>query len=234
MKRSMLVVIVGLALAATPAMADNLTVNATAAMGGTNFGLEVFHDNSSPAYVQDDTPSGETIYRFEFLYNPMALGSTGSVPWAMTIFGAMGTNPRPASATSCPQAAHIPVFPARIFARYGGPGNTIPGVRMTVMTNFCGVLGSPVIYWAENVPKKICGFLQTGTPLYAGVAVVDPGAACPADGDPAYSLVPAAGNNNEHAVEFARLGNLAVNPYGAGESGSFYVDEFASFRTLAP
>ena len=60
------------------------------------------------------------------------------------------------------------------------------------------------------------------------------GAACPADGDPAYSLVPAAGNNNEHAVEFARLGNLAVNPYGAGESGSFYVDEFASFRTLAP
>ena len=235
MKRNLLMVIVGLAIAAGPAMADSLSVNGTAAMGGTSFGLEVMHDNSSVAYVQDDTPTGETIYRFSFMYNPTTLGSSGNgTPWAMTIFGAMGTNPRPASATSCPQAAHIPVFPARIFARYGGPGLTIPGVRMTVMTNFCGVLGSPVIYWSENVPKKVCGFIQAGAPLYAGVAVVDPAAACPPDGDPAYSLVPQTGNNNEHAVEFARLGNLALNPYGAAENGSFYVDEFESYRTLAP
>jgi hypothetical protein len=203
-------------------------------MNGSTYGLEVLHDNTSAAYVQDDTPNGETVYRFSFLYNPRDLGSTGSAPWAMTIFGAMGNNPRPASASACPQAAHIPVFPARVFARYGGPGQTIPGVRLTVMTNFCGVVGSPVIYWSENVPKKICAFVQMGAPLYAGIAVVDPAAACPSDGDPAYSLVSASANNNEHAVEFARLGNLAVNPYGAGENGSFYVDEFESYRTLAP
>ena len=83
MKRSMLVVIVGLALAATPAMADTLNVNAAAAMGGTNFGLEVLHDNTSPAYVQDDTPSGESVYRFSFLYNPRDIGSTGSNGWIM-------------------------------------------------------------------------------------------------------------------------------------------------------
>jgi len=228
------IVIVVVALAATPAMADTLDVNPTAAMNGSNYGLEVLHDNSSFAYVQDDTPDGESVYRFSFIYNPLALGSSGNgTPWAMTIFGAMGTNPRPASATACPQAAHIPVFPLRVFARYGGPGLTIPGVRLTVMSNFCGVVGSPVIYWTENVPKKICGFLEASTPLSAGIAVVDPGVSCPAAGDPAYALVPAVANNDEHAVDFCRLGNLAVNPYGAGENGSFYVDEFESYRTLA-
>ena len=235
MKRAMFVIIAAVVIVAGPAMADDLNVVPAAAMNGTGYGLEVVHDNTSVAYVQDDTPAGETTYRFEFLYNPLDLGSSGNgTPWAMTIFGAMGTNPRPASATACPQAAHIPVFPARVFARYGGPGLTSPGVRLTVMTNFCGALGSPVIYWAENVPKKICGFVQMGTPLYAGIAVVDPGNPCPPDGDPAYRLVPQSANNNEHAVEFVRLGNLAINPYGAGENGSFYIDEFASFRTLAP
>lgn len=234
MKRNVLMVIVGLALISGPAMADSLTVNATAAMNGTNYGLEVAHDNSSPAYVQDDTPAAEAVYRFSFIYNPTDIGSTGSNGWIMSIFGAMGTNPRPASATACPQAAHIPVFPARVMAFFAGPGQTIPGVRLTAMTNFCGTLGTPVIYWTENVPKRICGFVQAGAPLYAGIAVVDPGAACPADGDPAYALAPQSANNDEHAIEFARMGNLAVNPYGAGESGSVYFDEFESFRTLAP
>lgn len=234
MKRNVMMVIVGLALIAGPAMADTLTVNATAAMNGTSYGLEVSHDNSSPAYVQDDTPTGESIYRFSFIYNPRAIGATGSNGWIMSIFGAMGDNPRPASATACPQAAHIPVFPARVMAFFAGPGQTIPGVRLTAMTNFCGTLGTPVIYWSENVPKRICGFVQSGTPLYAGIAVVDPGVACPPDGDPAYALAPQTGNNDEHAIEFARMGNLAVNPYGAGEMGSVYFDEFESFRTLAP
>ncbi len=237
MRRYLIVTVIAACaiLAGSLAMADTLSVNASAAMNGSNYGLEVFHDNSSVAYVEDDTPDGESVYRFSFIYNPRTLGSSGNgAPWAMTIFGAMGANPRPNSASACPQNAAIPVFPVRIFARYGGPGLTIPGVRMTVMTNFCGVLGSPPIYWTENVPKKICGFVETGTPLHAGIAVVDPGDSCPSADDPAYSLVPATANNNEHAVDFCRLGNLAINPYNAGESGSFYVDEFESYRTLAP
>jgi len=231
-----IILVAALAMVAVGASADSLDVNGTAAMNGTNFGLEVLHDNSSAAYVQDDTPAGETIYRFEFLYNPTDIAATGSNDWIMTIFGAMGTNPRPDNpANPCPLAGHIPVFPARIMAFATGPNNATPGVRMTAMTNFCGIVGTPLTFWTANVPKKICGFIEIGSPISGGIAVIDPGNSCPSDGDAAYKLIPGAGlDNSQHAVEFARLGNLALNPYNAGENGSVYFDEFASFRTLMP
>lgn len=236
MKKSTgLTILIGIvALAAGPAMADSLSVNAVAAMNGTNYGLEVLHDNSSVAYVQDDTPAGETIYRFSFLYNPTDIGSSGNGnPFRFTIFTAMADNARPDTpGNPCPLNVNLPVFPARIFAAFGGPGLTIPGVRLTMMNNFCGVLGTTPVYWTENVPKRICGFVETGTPGRAGLAVVDVASACPPDGDPAYSV--AVGNNNEIPITGARLGNVAINPYGAGENGSIYLDEFESYRTLAP
>lgn len=234
MKRTALLLIAGLAIAAGPAMADTLSVTPAAAMGGTNYGLEVFHDNTSPAYVQDDTPDSETIYRFSFIYNPRTVGSSGNgTPFAFTIFTALAANARPNTpANPCPLNANFPVFPARIFARYGGPGLTIPGIRLTMMNNFCGIIGTPPVYWVENEARKVCGYIVSGAPGRAGVAVIDQNATCPPDGDPAYAE--AVGNNNELPVIGARMGNVAVNPYGAGENGSFYLDEFESYRTLAP
>lgn len=231
--RSMLLTVAGLALTAGPTMADTLSVNNPAAIEGS-FGLEVLHDNTSAAYVQDDTPNSETVYRFSFLYNPQTVGSSGNgTPFAFTLFTALANNARPSNpANPCPLNANFPVFPVRVFARFGGPGLTIPGVRLTMMNNFCGILGTPPVYWVENQARKVCGFVETGAPGRAGLAVVPANDPCPPDGDPAYGVVSA--NNNELPVVAARLGNVATNPYGAAESGSYYLDSFESYSTLAP
>ncbi|REJ72988.1 MAG: hypothetical protein DWQ36_10365 [Acidobacteria bacterium] len=241
MKRILLALAV-LALAASFAGADSLDVNATAALNGTTNGLEVIHDNTSVAYVQDDTPNSETVYRFEFLYDPNQLGLTSSAQFRFSLFGAYANNPRPNNpGNPCPLNPNIPVFPARVFAVFGGANSEYPGVRMTLMTNQCGIVGTAAQYFTtggvpDNNPRKICGYIENSTtPAGAGeggLAVVAVGAACPPHGDPAYSTAPA--NNFEIPTQFVRLGNLAINPFNAGENGSFYVDEFASFRTMAP
>lgn len=222
-------------LFASTAGADSLDVNGTAALGGS-FGLELLHDNTSPAYVQDDSPNGEQFYRFEFLYNPNFIGPTGSGAWRMTIFAAMGANPRPDNAANpCPLNPNIPVFPARIFAAFDGPGVSVPGLRMTLMSNQCGIVGTPVVYFTDGVTQKVCGFLEigeVGVMGSGGLAIVGESDPCPPHGDGAYGV--AQTFNQEHAVDFARLGNIALNPYNRGEDGSVYLDEFASFRTMAP
>lgn len=65
----------GLALAAAPpvARATSLQVDNAAAIVDS-FGLEVvFDDTTQAAYVQDDTPLGETHYRTRFRFNPNAI-----------------------------------------------------------------------------------------------------------------------------------------------------------------
>ena len=52
--------------------ANSLDVNATAALEG-NFGLEINHDGSTNlAYVETDSPDGESIYRAQFMIHPEA------------------------------------------------------------------------------------------------------------------------------------------------------------------
>ena len=53
-----------------------------------NYSLVVNHDDSSVAYVQDDTPATEEIYRAEFLYNPNDIQATTTSPgpWRHMIF----------------------------------------------------------------------------------------------------------------------------------------------------
>lgn len=241
MKRITLLVVATLALAAGPAMADSLIVNPTAAMGGTTYGLAVTHDNTSVAYVEDDSPAGESTYRFEFLFDPNSVAATGSSDWTMTLFGAMGPNPRPNNgANPCPLNANIPVFPMRITLIATGAGSDIPVVRATMMSNICGVVGAQAFVLNESGPVKICGFFTQGagpvpgpqTPGEVGIAVVATGDTCPSHGDAAYKTVST--NNDEHNVTLARLGSLGQNGFGAGENGTVYFDEFASYRTLAP
>jgi hypothetical protein len=153
----------------------------------------------------------------------------------------MGANPRPSAPSNpCPDNPAIPVFPMRVMMFATGPGSDTPVVRATMMSNICGVIGAQAFVLSQSGPVKICGYFIQGTgpvpgpqtPGEVGVAVVAEGAPCPADGDPAYKT--ASTNNDEHAVTMARMGSLGTNPYGAGENGSVYFDEFASFRTVAP
>jgi hypothetical protein len=57
--------------------ANQLQVNSAAAMNGSNFGLEVVVDGTtSKAFVQDDSPNGEKIYRFSFYLDTNAVATT--------------------------------------------------------------------------------------------------------------------------------------------------------------
>jgi hypothetical protein len=64
-------------LVALPAFAANsLDVNANAAMEGS-FGLEVISDGTATnAFVQDDTPDSESIYRISFMFDPNSMSMT--------------------------------------------------------------------------------------------------------------------------------------------------------------
>ncbi len=240
MKKTFLI-LTAVTMIASIAGADSLAVNDTAAMGGTgtacggsNCGLEVLHDNTSVAYVQDNSPSQENIYRFEFLFNPNDISNGISLNWRHTIFWAQSANPRPGNGT-CPAGVNAKVFATRVFLTLRQGGQRY-GVRSVMMGNICGKLGTLNLDVPQNSASKICGyFWQATTPDGMGehgVAVVGPTDACPSDGSTAYTTNQI--RNAELSVIQAQMGSLAVNNFNRGENGSMYFDEFASFRTLAP
>ena len=225
------------ALAGLAAHADSLAVNGTAAMGGS-FGLEVIHDNASAAFVQDDTPSAETVYRFEFLFDANdinnASGGGLGTNWRQSIFNIEGPNPRPNNpGNACPNGASVKVPVMRLFAMFTGGNGQNCSIQPLAMGNICTNIGTlSRVAISCSGPQKICGFLEIGSPGRFGataVAVTDP---CPPDGDPAYTERDRV--NNETNVDRVKMGIPGTNAFGAGENGSLFYDEFASFRTLAP
>jgi hypothetical protein len=83
MKVRLVIATAVLALVCTgPAMAaNNLQVNATAAMNGTNYGLEVnIEDNATATYVVSEHPDNEKVFRAVFWVNPANLANVSTVP----------------------------------------------------------------------------------------------------------------------------------------------------------
>lgn len=232
MKKGMTMIAVVAALALVGSVsADSLAVNGTAAMGGTTYGLDLTHDNTDQAYVQDDTPDGETMYRFTFLYNTSATGA--STNFRQAIFRAWGPNPAAGSGL-CPAnpAALVPSLQLWHYA-IGGSGE-VPTIQLWAKGNICGDQGAKRINIPVATDVRICGEWWTGGSSTGGVglAIVDPGDACPAHGDPAYET----SNFSNHllVIDMVRMGTPAVNAFGAGENMSMYFDEFESYRTMAP
>jgi hypothetical protein len=222
-------------IAASFGFADTLEVLGSpdiTPMEGT-YSLVVHHDNTSTAYVVDQTPADESIYRFEFLFNPNDI-SPGTANWRHTIFWAQSLNTRPGNGT-CPTnpAAKIPAYRLFLTLRDGG---TLYGVRAVLFGNICGRIGTINVDVPSNSPSKICGYWMQGadsvTQGESGLAVVGATDPCPTFGDAAYET--AAIRNNELAIMQVALGSLATNPFGAGENGDLTFDSFASYRTLAP
>lgn len=216
------------------AFADTLAVNNAAALGGSgtacggsNCGLEVTHDNSSVAYVEDLTPDNEGVYRFNFLFNPASTTTTGN--FRQTIFRAISPNP---GTTNCPGGSFVSGM--RIFYyRTGGSGQN-PSILAFVNGNQCGerTVGGRISI-NDNEAIRICFELETGNSL-AGkgrIAVVDAASSCPASGDPAYQERDV--SNGLISVDRVRMGTPQTNGFGAGETATLYFDEFESFRTLA-
>ncbi len=81
MKRGFYFAVAFVRLAALPVGAANLEVNADAAISGS-YGLEVVHNgNTTAAYVVDDTPANEGVYRAVFnIENPLTFDFATALP----------------------------------------------------------------------------------------------------------------------------------------------------------
>lgn len=221
-------------------LADSLSVTSTAALGGAAqnpcsgdgqpgpCGLEVFHDNTSKAFVQDDTPNRESVYRGSFLFDPNSIGPPGA-KFRQNIFSAMSPNPD-RNNFSCPGT--ILVSSLRVYLLWK---NGVYSLQGRVRGNRCGERATlPRVINIADGPLKVCFELETGNSLNGRVALaaVGPNDACPPSGSSAWAERDV--SNGKLSVTQARMGAVAQNNFGAGEVGNLYFDEFESFRTLAP
>ena len=231
--RNLIVVLsvaVALVLVAPVATADTLEVlTGAAALEGT-YGLAVPHDNTSKAYVQDDTPDSEIVYRGSFMFNPNNISpATGN--WRQEIFKVTGLNPRPGVGVCHPTNQFGDAVKLFLVMVNGGADYKIQG---WVFGNQCGARGLNNIPIATDQPVKICWeweALSTDAGRLA-VAVTDTASACPTSGDPAW--VERTTTNHDTAVTSVRLGTPSQNNFGAGENGTMYFDSFESYRTMTP
>jgi len=212
--------------------ADTLTVNASGAMNGTNYGLVVSHDNTSGAFVMDDTPAAEDTYRAEFLFDPNSIAPSPSpANMRQMIFTAHGNNPDPGN-HSCPMTTYITPFRVFLYINCQGCPAQQYWVKAYVRGNWCGEAGVAQVSIPADQPSKVCVEWENGTPGRIALTAVAAAAACPTTGDPAWAV--RTYNNSLMAIDFVRMGAPEVNHFGAGEVGDMYFDEFASYRTLAP
>lgn len=211
-KRSILVLVASLAMTfgATSAFAANsLDVNTSAAIVGT-YGLEVLidgTDNGNAVFVADTTPAAETVYRFGFRigHNSLSMDEGTGHPIFMGRQGSGGGN-------------IIRIF----MRRQGGNYKIVCRARKDAGgTGFCGQFTfAPVntrftLEWmAGDGSGNGLIRLYKGDNLQAERTNFD---------------------NDTFVIDTARLGApQGIPPTAPNTDGSFYLDDFSSFRTLAP
>ncbi len=202
------VTMVGLAilLGASGALgANDLAVTTDAAIAG-NYGLEVLADGSPNAtFVADQTPADETVYRFSFRIAHNNLSMAGDTGHAISMARMGG-------------AGNV----IRLFMRRQGDAYKIRcrWKRDAGGTGFCGQFTfAPV-----NTRLTLEWQQATGDQSHDGIIRLYKGDTLKAERT---NL-----SNATFAIDTMRLGL----PQGASPttSGSFYIDDFLSFRTLAP
>lgn len=192
------------------------------------YSLVVHHDDSSVAYVEDQTPDSETIYRAEFLYNPNDIqASTTAGPWRHMIFRGFSVDNN-----GCTPQTYMNAF--MLYDLHWGSIGANCSVIMWGRGNLCGQQGTTRVDIPCDQTSRICvefksGSAQTGL---LAIAAVDSAQSCPTSGDAAWRTKNM--TNNSMAIEFVRLGSTNRNNFGRGESGDWYIDSFASYRTLTP
>ena len=214
-KRSILVAVTALAMVfgASGAFAVNsLDVNANAALGGSNFGLEVLIDGSTNGvYVAENAQhNNETIYRAEWRMNHNNIAMD--------------------------EGAGHNVF----LARQVMPNRNNLRVSLAVLSS-----EYKVIYRAkkEGAGTAFCGKFTinaAGGGARAGVEVVPASGAgmnngiCRLFKNGAMQFENTNVSNFGLEVDAVRFGAPKGSDIDATTSGSFYLDDFQSFRTLAP
>ncbi|MEM6732865.1 MAG: hypothetical protein AAF658_15005 [Myxococcota bacterium] len=233
-----LILTLALVLTAGVVGADTLTVDATSAQLGSNFGLNVNHVSGTPiAFVQDNTPNEETIYRGSFIFE---LGSVNVEPtgsFRNAIMTSLGAVPRPGEFNCSSTLAFIETI--RIFMGYsffGGVGQ--PWIQARGRGDGCGEVGTGQVFFINqedtngNGAVNVC-FQYTagnaGPPVQLGrieIGVFDDTEACDLSGFRGTDV-----NNLRTSVLFTRLGTPQANAFNVGEDMDLYFDNFASFRT---
>jgi hypothetical protein len=77
--KTALIVVAVVAVAGSASAANTVYADASAAMNGTNFGLVLDLDGTTTnAFVEDQTPADETVYRASFWFDPNDLAMTNT------------------------------------------------------------------------------------------------------------------------------------------------------------
>jgi hypothetical protein len=211
MKKFVFAGIIALLLSPIVADAASLAVTNPAAMAGTNYGLAVtFTGDTAKAYVKDETPDGETIYRAQFWFDPASVNMADRTYYVL--FRATRTTPMSAAV----MILHKYVAGThRIWLR--GLNNPLT-VRFSTRIDL--MAGSPSLLQVEWTQGDTPGVLSGNATLTV------------LDGYAAGQSVGIDLNNSDFVVDDCLLG--AVGNVPATSTGTIYVDEFASYRTLAP
>ena len=207
-KRSILVLVASLALVlgATSAFADNsLAVTNAAAIVG-NFGLEVITDGSSnSAFVQDVTPDSETVYRAGFRMNPNGIAMDEGSLHAIMMGRMQGGQGNIIRLYIRRQGG---TYKLRCRWKKDGGG-----------TGFCGQFT-----FAPNNTRITVEWVQSDGSDNGRVRLTK-GTSVEAD---RMGLA-----NGTFDIDTVRLG-MPQGTNNPTTNGTYYVDEFESFRTLAP
>ncbi len=208
--------LLGWVLLAAPGAADTLSVTHAAAMGGTSWGMQVFHDNTTSAFVQDDTPTGEKSYRATFLLEVGTVTVPSHLNFRQALLRGIG---------SCPGSPSVAVLQLWLYQTASG---TVSNLQVYGKGNLCGDQSASRIQVANNQPYRVCLEYQTGSggTGFVALAVTDAAAACPPSGDAAWKKV--SFSNHLTSLELIRLGTPAANAFGAGETVTLYFDEYVS------
>lgn len=249
MKKTLFIVLLAL-IAAAPAMAASLSVTSAAAMGNGAAvnqcsgdsqpgpcGLEVTNDGTTQkAFVRDETPTDETVYRSTFYFDPNDINTAGTafpVGGAMTLFRARNDAFDGAFQVMMTRTSNrgIRVW-VRSLSNNGNPkftrrmdlGCDDPGCVVAAIT-------LPARIQAEWTQGDTCGAASgtsTITLFDGNDAQVDTSELVDQSNNPVGI------NNCNRDVDVVELGLVAIFSNTIPNGNSMYFDEFESFRTLAP
>lgn len=220
MKRSNVFLIVGLSFLLVSAVQAETTLEVTpeAALGGSNFGLEVQYDGVevSRTFVLDDSPQDEGVYRFSFRADLNDFDSAeGDVFYIATVRSSAPNN----------------IIRAWIRKRTDGSG--LYQLRMICRRDS----GSSDNRWSQVGGAGFAGDSTWTFEWTQATAGMDNGA-CRVFKNGTLRGEITNGDWDERSVDNFLMGNTnTINVSGTintSTTGTYYLDTFESFRTLAP
>lgn len=211
--RMTLMVVAVIALAGSATAQNTVYADATAAMNGTNFGLVLDLDGStSNTFVEDQSPTDETVYRATFWFDPNSLSMANADKFVVFV-------------------ARTPAFVNVLRLQFNyNSGNY--RVRLQVLKNNsawadCRLSGDTGLRFMTigNEPTQITveTVFAAAATAYAGVTAN--GVTHYKDGYQSTNWV----------VDRVRMGGPRMpQAQGGPWTGMVFFDEFESYRTLAP